>query len=250
MRLAVLAVGGHQVVRVAERLGGADDGRLLADAEVEEAADLRLGVHLAGALLEAADEQHLLEDGEAGVLVREAVLDLAETDLLEAYYLVGARAAVSALVFAALRGTVTGLGGVAGSHWPGEYPSLAGFNSRFPRLGGPTRRVGGFVPEPIPHPVCDSGCRVRHHPGRERGAESGNEPVLLDFGLEPSRRGAAPHAAEVTPRSGRNRPLRGGRRPRTARRRRRWSARPSRRARTPRRSPRGACPSPTASRAP
>ena len=90
-RLAVLAVGGHEVVRVAERLGGADDGGLLTDAEMEEAADLGLRVHLARALLEAADEEHLLEDGPAGLLVGQVVLDLAEADLLEAYYVVRAR---------------------------------------------------------------------------------------------------------------------------------------------------------------
>src|SRR3954454_8556072 len=134
--LAVLAVGGHQVVGVAERLGGADDRRLLADAEVEEAADLGLGVHLSGALLEAADDEHLLEDGEAGVLVGEAVLDLAEADLLEAYYVLGALAAVPALTVAALPGAVSRLRGITGSHWPGEYPSIAGFNRQFPHLGG------------------------------------------------------------------------------------------------------------------
>ena len=143
----MLAVGGHQVVGVAERLGGADDGGLLADAEVEEAADLGLGVHLAGALLEAADEEHLLEDGEAGLLVRQAVLDLAEADLLEAYYVLGALTAVPALAVSALPGTVSRLGGIARSHWPGEYPSIAGFNSHFPRLGG-WHHVPRFASEP------------------------------------------------------------------------------------------------------
>ena len=60
-RVAVGAVGGDQVVVVAHRAHGADDGGLLADREVQEAADLRLGVHLARALLEAADERHRLE---------------------------------------------------------------------------------------------------------------------------------------------------------------------------------------------
>src|SRR3712207_8691343 len=41
-----------------QRARGADDRRLLADREVQEAADLGLGVHLAGALLEAPDEEH------------------------------------------------------------------------------------------------------------------------------------------------------------------------------------------------
>ena len=73
-RLAVLAVGRHQVVGLAQRLGAADDGGLLADAEVEEAADFGFRVHLAGALLEAADEHHLREDEPARVLVRQVVL--------------------------------------------------------------------------------------------------------------------------------------------------------------------------------
>ena len=73
-RLAVLAVGGEQVIALAHRVDRAHDRRLLADAQVEEAADLRLGVHLAGALLEAADEHHLLEDRPAPVGVRERVL--------------------------------------------------------------------------------------------------------------------------------------------------------------------------------
>ena len=60
-RVAVGAVGGDQVVLVAQRPHGADDRRLLADREVQEAADLGLGVHLARALLEAADEHHRLE---------------------------------------------------------------------------------------------------------------------------------------------------------------------------------------------
>ena len=80
--LAVLAVGGHQVVLVAERLGGADDGRLLADAQVQEAADLRLRVHLAGALLEAPDQQHLLEDQPTGVLVGEVVFGTVDACLI------------------------------------------------------------------------------------------------------------------------------------------------------------------------
>src|SRR4030095_16207988 len=46
---------------------------LLADAEVEEAADLGLGVHLARPLLEAADEHHLAEDVAARAGVRKRV---------------------------------------------------------------------------------------------------------------------------------------------------------------------------------
>ena len=55
------AVGRDQVVVVAHRARRADDRRLLADREVQEAADLGLGVHLARALLEAADEHHRLQ---------------------------------------------------------------------------------------------------------------------------------------------------------------------------------------------
>ena len=60
-RVAVRAVGRDQVVVVAHRARRADDRRLLADREVQEAADLGLGVHLARALLEAADEHHRLQ---------------------------------------------------------------------------------------------------------------------------------------------------------------------------------------------
>jgi hypothetical protein len=70
----VLAVGREQVVGVLHRAGGADDRRLLADRQMQEAADLGLGVHLAGALLEAADQQHRPEPFAAGVRVRQIVL--------------------------------------------------------------------------------------------------------------------------------------------------------------------------------
>jgi hypothetical protein len=60
-RVAVRAVGRDQVVVVAHRARRADDRRLLADREVQEAADLGLGVHLSRALLEAADEHHRLQ---------------------------------------------------------------------------------------------------------------------------------------------------------------------------------------------
>ena len=66
-RVAVGAVGRDQVVGVAHGAGGADDGCLLADGEVQEAADLGLRVHLAGALLEVADEVHRLEPLARGV---------------------------------------------------------------------------------------------------------------------------------------------------------------------------------------
>ena len=73
-RVAVRAVGGDQVVLVAHRADGADDRRLLADREVQEAADLRLRVHLARALLEAADEHHRLEPLARGVGVGQLAL--------------------------------------------------------------------------------------------------------------------------------------------------------------------------------
>src|SRR3954451_7805289 len=75
-RLAVLAIGGEQVVAVAHRLRRVHHRGLLANAEVEEAADLRLRVHLARALLEAADQHHLREHRLTGVLVRQRVLAL------------------------------------------------------------------------------------------------------------------------------------------------------------------------------
>ena len=231
-RLAVLAVGRHQVVGLLERLGGAHDRRLLADAEVEEAADLRLGVHLAGALLEATDEEHLLEHGEAGVLVGEAVLDLAEADLLEADYVARALTAVFALAVSALLGTVSRLGGVTGSHWPGEYPSLAPFNSHFPRLGGG---------EPVPHTPGKPSTGMSPEPNRHahsRTSRCANGDLLGALLRSP----AEPHLPEATPPPGRKLPLRGGRRRRTARPRRRWSGRHGHRGRTPPAWPPGAGP--------
>ena len=73
-RVAVRAVGGDQVVLVAHRAHGADDRRLLADREVQEAADLRLRVHLARALLEAPDEHHRLEPLARSVAVGQIAL--------------------------------------------------------------------------------------------------------------------------------------------------------------------------------
>ena len=166
-RLAMLAVGGHEVVRVAERLGGADDGGLLADAEVEEAADLRLRVHLAGALLEAADEEHLLEDGPTGLLVRQVVLDLAEADLLETDYVARALPPVAALAGSSLLGTVTGLRGVTGSHWLGGYPSSARFSSASTRMGGT---------ESAPHAARDTRGGLGSDPRGEPGSHTRRDP--------------------------------------------------------------------------
>jgi hypothetical protein len=61
-RRAVVAVAREQVVGLAERLDGADVGRLLADREVAVAADPGPRVLLLRALLEAADQHHLAED--------------------------------------------------------------------------------------------------------------------------------------------------------------------------------------------
>ncbi len=73
-RVAVRAIGRDQVVLVAHRADGADDRRLLADREVEEAADLRLRVHLARALLEAPDEHHRLQPLARSVGLRQLML--------------------------------------------------------------------------------------------------------------------------------------------------------------------------------
>ena len=57
--MAVVAVGGDDLVAVADRHLHADHHGLLADVEVAEAADQAHAVELAGLLLEAADQQHL-----------------------------------------------------------------------------------------------------------------------------------------------------------------------------------------------
>ena len=57
--VAVVAVGGDDLVALLERHLHADDDGLLADVEVAEAADEAHAVELAGLLLEAADQQHL-----------------------------------------------------------------------------------------------------------------------------------------------------------------------------------------------
>ena len=57
-RVAVGAVGADQVVLVAHHRGGADDRRLLADRQVQEAAGFGPLVLAPGLLLEAADQRH------------------------------------------------------------------------------------------------------------------------------------------------------------------------------------------------
>ena len=57
--VAVLAVGGDDVVGRAQGRDRADAHGLLADAEVQEAADLALRVRLGRRLFDAADGQHL-----------------------------------------------------------------------------------------------------------------------------------------------------------------------------------------------
>ena len=69
-RMAVLAVGGDDRVVRRERLHHADRDSLLADVQVQEAADLRRGVELGALLLEAADAQHLAAAGAARGRVR------------------------------------------------------------------------------------------------------------------------------------------------------------------------------------
>src|SRR3954469_5658425 len=73
-RVAVRAVGRDEVVAVSHRARGADDRGLLADREMEEAADLGLRVHLPRALLEAADEHHRPEPLPRGVRLGQRVL--------------------------------------------------------------------------------------------------------------------------------------------------------------------------------
>ena len=60
-RGAVVAIAREHVVAGLHRLDRADVRRLLADREVAVAADARAGVLLLGALLEAADQQHLAQ---------------------------------------------------------------------------------------------------------------------------------------------------------------------------------------------
>ena len=56
--MAVIAIGGDDLVALPYRHLHADDHRLLADIEMAEAADQAHAVELAGLFLEAADEQH------------------------------------------------------------------------------------------------------------------------------------------------------------------------------------------------
>ena len=57
--VAVVAVGGDDLVALAEGGLDADDDGFLADVEVAEAADETHAIELAGLFLEAADEQHV-----------------------------------------------------------------------------------------------------------------------------------------------------------------------------------------------
>ena len=146
-RLAVLAIGRHEVVGFAQRLGGADDGALLADREVEEAADLGLGVHLAGALLEAADEHHLGEDEAAGLLVRE-----------------GVRAALGLAVIGLLARA-----GALGGHRTGLYPVPPGRHSRRGSVAyAPMRCTTDDTPATPARPRPPRAGRRPRTPGRRR----------------------------------------------------------------------------------
>ena len=57
-QMAMMAVGGDELVGLAGREPHADDDRLLADIEMAEAADQAHAEELAGLFLETADEQH------------------------------------------------------------------------------------------------------------------------------------------------------------------------------------------------
>ena len=70
-RVTVGAVGADQVVLVAHHRGGADDRRLLADRQVEEAARFGPLVLPPGLLLEAADQRHPREQLVTGGGVRQ-----------------------------------------------------------------------------------------------------------------------------------------------------------------------------------
>ena len=61
--VAVVAIGGDDRVLVGDRRLHADHHGLLADVEMAEAADQAHAVELAGALLEAADQQHVAIEG-------------------------------------------------------------------------------------------------------------------------------------------------------------------------------------------
>ena len=56
--MAVIAIGGDDLVALADRQLHASDHRLLADIEVAEAADIAHAVKLPRLLLESADQQH------------------------------------------------------------------------------------------------------------------------------------------------------------------------------------------------
>ena len=56
--MAVIAIGGDDLVALTDRHLHADDDGLLADIEVAEAADIAHAVKLSRLLLETADQQH------------------------------------------------------------------------------------------------------------------------------------------------------------------------------------------------
>ena len=62
--MAVVAIAGDDRVALLQGHLHADDDRFLPDVEVAEPADQPHAVHLAGLLLEAADQQHLAVGGE------------------------------------------------------------------------------------------------------------------------------------------------------------------------------------------
>ena len=69
-RVAVFAVGGDDGVVGREHLHDADRAGLLADREVEKAANRRAAVELDAALLEESDAQHLVKQVDEVVILR------------------------------------------------------------------------------------------------------------------------------------------------------------------------------------
>jgi hypothetical protein len=68
--VAVVAIGGDDLVALLQRHLHADHHRLLADIEMAEAADRPHAVELAGLFLEAPDQQHVMQAAELFVLAQ------------------------------------------------------------------------------------------------------------------------------------------------------------------------------------
>ena len=169
-RVAVRAVGRDQVVLVAHRADGADDRRLLADREVQEAADLRLRVHLARALLEAADEHHRLQPLARGVGLRQLALRGRRLLLPHVGHrrgtLPGRRVgrAHALLVRRLLRAA---LGGMGAAQPPGGLARVVAARPRRVGAGSATARCARARTAP---PGCSASCRCRRGSPRSRRA--------------------------------------------------------------------------------